>query len=96
MIKTLQTKEEQYIQFTDEELKELGLEKDTKFTVEEVDGSIKLTPYKTIEFDLSELDRDILEFLVKRSCETHMPVEDIINDILKWAIDNKHLFKKND
>ena len=91
MIKKLQTVEESHIQFTDEELVELGLHKGDKFTVTHDGEKIILKPYVNIELDMSEWSRDVLEKLIKTSCEEHKPVDEIIEDILRSYVDT---FKK--
>jgi bifunctional DNA-binding transcriptional regulator/antitoxin component of YhaV-PrlF toxin-antitoxin module len=87
MIKKLQTVEESYIQFTDEELSKLGLQKGDKFTVTHDGEKIILKPYVKIELDMDEWSRDILEKLIKTSCEEHKPVDEIIEDILRTYVD---------
>ena len=84
MIKTIQTREEAYLQFTEEEMIELGLNKGKKFTwVAQEDGSVLLKPHEKVEIELSEYPREILEFLIKESIEKDIPVGDIINEALE-------------
>lgn len=84
MIKTLQEYKEYGIQFTDEELAELGMEKNQKFTVEiGEDETIKLVPFAKISIDLDEFPRDILEMLVKESAEKDVSVNQIVSDVLE-------------
>lgn len=84
MIKTLQEYKEYGVQFTDEELAELGMHKNQKFTVE-VDGenTIKLIPYVKMDIDLDEFPRDILEMLVRESAEKDVSVNEIISNVLE-------------
>ena len=84
MIKTIQTKEESFIQFTDEETAELGINKGDKFTVEiDADGSIKLIPFSTIEIDLAEFPREVLEDIIIQSIKNGQRVEEYISDVLE-------------
>ena len=84
MIKTLQEYKEYGIQFTDEELAELGMEKNQKFTVEiGEDETIKLVPFVKMDIDLEEFPRDILEMLVRESAEKDVSVNQIISNVLE-------------
>jgi hypothetical protein len=83
MIKTFQEYKEYGIQFTDDELAELGMEKNQKFNVEIDDDVIKLVPFVKIEVDLDEVPRDILERLIKESAEKDVSVNEIVSDVLE-------------
>jgi antitoxin component of MazEF toxin-antitoxin module len=84
MIKTIQTREEAYLQFTEDEMAELGLKQGQKFTwVSQNDGSFLLKPHEKIEIELSEYPREILEFLIKESIEKDISVNDIINEAVE-------------
>ena len=89
MIKQIQTEEISYIQFSPEELEQLGFEENQKFTIEEDGGSIILKPYKTVEFDLAEFSREQLETLISMSCEQDISCNDLINNILEEFINGK-------
>ena len=91
MTKKIQSKEELFIQFSDEELEELKMEKGQKFSVEiNDDNSIKLTPFTTLELEISDFSRELLEFLIAESCEKDISVNEIISNLLKKMIeDNK-------
>lgn len=88
MIKTIQTKTEQYIQFTDEEIEELGWEKGQKFTISEENGAVILQPWKSIEIDLGEFRREALEWLINESCERDVSVGEVIRDVLVKAAES--------
>lgn len=84
MIKTLQEYKEYGIQFTDEELAELGMEKNQKFTVEiGEENTIKLVPFAKMDIDLAEFPRDILEMLVRESADKDVSVNQIISSVLE-------------
>jgi hypothetical protein len=89
--KTVLKKEEYYIQFTDEELAELNMEKGQKFTCDVEDGAIKLTPYAKIELEIGDWPREVLELLIQESCEKDISVNDVICDLLKEAIKYGHV-----
>lgn len=81
--KPIKVKEDYYIEFTDEELAALKMEKGQKYTCEVEDGSIKLTPYVKMEIEISSWDRETLEYIIGESCERDVSVNEIINDILR-------------
>ena len=68
--KTLQPTNDLFIQFSDEEVQELGLEQGQKFSVTpHDDGSFELRPYVKLELDMEEWPREILEMIIKKSVE---------------------------
>jgi hypothetical protein len=96
MIKTIQTREEAYIQFTDEEISELGLKQGDEFEVSPTeDGGYFFKKMEEIELDLSEFPREILERLLKESCEKNVSVNKIIRDALKAFMDSEDPILKN-
>ena len=81
--KTVKKKEELFIEFTPEEMKELGLEPHDKFEVEvSNDQTIILKKFAKIDLDLSEFDKPTLEMLVSQSIELQIPVDEVISQIL--------------
>ena len=86
--KPVKIKEEYYIEFTDEELGALNMEKGQKFSWEIVDGAVKLTPYAKMELEMGSWDRELLEFLIRESCERDVSVNEVITEILEVAIKN--------
>jgi hypothetical protein len=86
--KALQPTNDAYIQFTEEELQEIGVSAGTKFSVKHHDdGSIELRPYKKIEIDIEDWPREILEMLITHSCEQDISVNDIIGNLLRESLD---------
>jgi hypothetical protein len=75
------------IKFTDEELVRLGIEKGDKFSIKEKDGGILLEKFGTIELDLEDFSREILELLIQRSCEEDISVNQVIENILTSYLD---------
>lgn len=84
--KTVLKKEEYYIQFTDEELAELNMEKGQKFTCDIEDGALKLTPFAKIELEMGDWSREVLEFIIQESCEKDISVNDVICNLLEEVI----------
>jgi hypothetical protein len=84
MTKKLESFKEYYLKFTDEEFDELGWNDNQKFSIElNSDNSISLKPFSSIEIDLSEFQRDTLEFLISLSIEKDVSVNDVICQILE-------------
>jgi hypothetical protein len=84
MIKTVQKKEEFFIEFTDEEMNELGFKPNTKFTVElsEDKTALKLTPHEEIEIDLDEFSKEDLINIIVAANKADMTFEDFVVDSL--------------
>ena len=81
---------ETFLQFTEEELKQLGFEIGDKFEIKHLDnGTIILEKYGKITIELSEFSREILENLIHESCERDVPVNTIISDALKEFVEQK-------
>ena len=83
--KTLQKKEDFFIQFTDEEMEELGMKKNSKFTVKMCDNgkSFMLIPFEEIQLDLSEYSKEDLINLIYSSNAKDQTVEEFIVDTLE-------------
>lgn len=87
--KTLQPTNDLYVQFTDEEIQELGWEAGQKLDIKlHDDGSIELRPYAKMEIDLADWSRDVLEMIIKKSCEDDISVNDVINNLLKESLEH--------
>lgn len=87
--KTVKVKEDYYIEFTDEELAALKMEKGQKYTCQIEDGALKLVPYEKVELEMGSWDREILEFLISESCERDVSVNEVINDVLEKVIEGE-------
>jgi|688.fasta_scaffold68032_3 hypothetical protein len=84
MIKEVLKKEEYYIQFTDEEMEQLGFNPNTKFTVElnEDKTGLKLTPHEEIEIDLEEFSKEELINIIVAANKVDMTFEEFLVDSL--------------
>jgi hypothetical protein len=87
--KKVQEKKELFIQFSDEEMAELGWEEGQKlsFKFDEETKAITLEPFVKMEIEISEWPREILEFLIQESCDKDVSVNEIINQTLLKFID---------
>jgi hypothetical protein len=86
--KKLEKTEQFFIQFTDEELNELNIKKGQKFSIHhnDADNSLTLKPFATLEIDLADYNREILEFLIEKSVEEDISINEVICNILEENI----------
>lgn len=89
--KPIKVKEDYYIEFTDEELKALKMEKGQKYSCEIEDGALKLVPFEKVELEIGNWEREILEMLIQESCERDVSVNQVISDVLEEVIKNGKL-----
>lgn len=83
--KKIETETISVIKFTEDELADLGIDPNDKFTVEEKNGSILLTPFSTVEIDLEDFDKDLLIHIINRSAEKDISVHEVFEEILMEA-----------
>jgi hypothetical protein len=74
----------------------LNIKQGDKFSIKEQDGGILLEKFATIELDLWEFKRDILEFLLKESCEKDISVNEVISNIMEKVIESDNRKKSLD
>ena len=87
MKKQLEPTGDMMIRFTEDELLELNIKEGDKFDFKlQDDGSVKLDKYVDLELDMEDWPREVLEMLVKRSCEQDVSVNEILIEILEEAI----------
>lgn len=93
MIKTVQKKEEYYIQFTDEEMDELKLKPNTKFTVKVNDDneSLTLIPHEEVDIDLNEFSKEDLINIIVAANKLDMTFEEFLVDSLEKFCENYKL-----
>ena len=86
--KKVQEKKELFLQFSEEEMQEMGWKEGQKLSLKfnEETKAITLEPFVKMDIDISEWDREILEYLVGESCERDVPVNEIINESLEKMI----------
>jgi len=95
MKKALLPTNDLYLQFTEEELVELNIVPGDKFDVNlQDDGSIKLEKYVQLELDTEDWPIELLQLLIKESCEKDISVNDVICNLLKQGLDNLDLKTK--
>lgn len=86
--KKVQEKKELFLQFSEEEIQEMGWEEGQKLSLkfDEETKAITLEPFVKMNIDIGEWDREILEYLVGESCDRDVPVNEIINESLEKMI----------
>lgn len=84
-IKKIQEKKDLFIQFSEEEMQEMGWEEGQKLSLkfDEETKAITLEPFVKMEIEISEWSREILEFLIGESCDRDISVNEIINEVLR-------------
>ena len=88
--KTVQSRPEYFLQFTDEEIELLNVKAGDKFEViPHDDGSFELRKFVPLEIDISEYPREILEDLIKESLDKDIPVGDIIRKAIKESLQDE-------
>ncbi len=82
--KTVKEKKDLYIEFTEEEIAELGWEDNQKLsiTVNE-DKSISIKPWVKVDIDVSGWPSELYEMLVEMSLEQDKTVNQIIVDLIE-------------
>jgi hypothetical protein len=93
--KKVQEKKELFIQFSEEEMEEIGWEEGQKlsYEIDEETGSILLKPFVKMELDISEWPKELLEFLIAESCDKDVSVNEIINEVLLEMVGKNDKFK---
>jgi hypothetical protein len=91
--KTVREKKDLYIEFSEEEMTELGWKENQQLsiTVNE-DNSIFIKPFVTMELDISNYPKEVLEYLIRLSIEQNISVNDVIIKILETFIKDEEEF----
>ena len=87
MKKTIEPTGDVCVKFTEEELSQLNIKQGDKFSIKETNEGILLEKFATIDIDLNEVDREILEFLIQESCDKDVSVNEVISDILEKGLE---------
>lgn len=90
MIKKIKSKEDFYIEFSDEELEQLDMKKGDKFSWKlNDDGSVTMEKHKEIELDLDEFSKEDLINLILHSREHDCTIEESITILLEKSLEQK-------
>lgn len=86
--KKVQEKKELYLDFSEEEMEELGWEEGQKLSLnlDEETGTITLKPFVKMELDMDNWPKELLLFLVQESCEKDISVNEVISNTLEESL----------
>jgi len=87
--KTIEPTGDVCVKFTDEEMQQLGINAGDKFSVKVEKDGILLEKFVTMELDMSEWPREILEKLIIDSCDKDISVNEVISEIINLFIEDK-------
>lgn len=85
--KTVEPTGDVCVKFTEDELAQLNIKQGDKFSIKETDDGILLEKFTTIDIDLSELQRELLEFLIQESCDKDVSINQVISDLLEKGLE---------
>ena len=85
--KTVEPTGDVCVKFTEEELAKLNLKQGDKFSIKETHEGILLEKFSTVDIDLSEFERELLEFLIQESCDKDISINDVISNILEKGLE---------
>ena len=85
--KTIEPTGDVCVKFTEEELEKLNIKQGDKFSIKETDDGILLEKFSTVDINLSELDRELLEFLIQESCNKDISINEVISDLLEKGLE---------
>jgi hypothetical protein len=85
--KTIEPTGDVCVKFTEDELAKLNIKQGDKFSIKETDNGILLEKFSTVDINLSELDRELIEFLIQESCDKDISVNEVISDLLEKGLE---------
>jgi hypothetical protein len=87
-VKKVLEKKDLYIQFSEDEMQELGWEEGQKLSLDldEETGSITLKPFVKMELDIDSWPKELLLFLIQESCEKDVSVNEVISNTLEESL----------
>jgi bifunctional DNA-binding transcriptional regulator/antitoxin component of YhaV-PrlF toxin-antitoxin module len=85
--KTVEPTGDVCVKFTEDELAQLNIKQGDKFSIKETDEGIVLQKFATVDINLSELERELLEFFIQESCDKDVSINQVISDLLEKGIE---------
>ena len=85
--KTIEPTGDVCVKFTEDELAKLNIKQGDKFSIKETDDGILLEKFSTVDINLTELDRELLEFLIQESCDKDVSINQVISDLLEKGLE---------
>lgn len=87
--KIVKEKKELYIDFSEEEIQELGWKDNQKLSIDVENNNIVIKPWVNVEIDTSDWPKEIFEMLVQISLEQDKTVNQVIVDLITKAANIK-------
>jgi hypothetical protein len=93
--KKVQEKKDLFIQFSEEEIQELGWEENQKLSikVDEETGAITIKPWVKMEIEMDNWPKELMLFLIQESCEKDISINEVITNVLEESLKNYDKFK---
>ena len=88
LTKKIQRSEDLFVQFTPEELKDLNIKEGDKFSWEITKEGVSLKKFATLDIDISDWSREVLEMIIVKSLESDKTVNEVICDLIDSYINN--------
>jgi hypothetical protein len=66
----------------------LKLKPNWNYSITEENGKILLTPYSTVEIDLGQFDKKLLIWLINKSLEEDVSMNEVFSEIIEWSLSN--------
>ena len=85
--KTVEPTGDMCVKFTEEELAQLNIKQGDKFSIKETDEGIVLQKFATVDINLNELDRELIEFLIQESCDKDISINAVISQLLEKGLE---------
>lgn len=96
MTKTIKSREECYIEFSDEELTTLGWQPGDKLSWQITEEGVTLKKCEEIDIDLKEFSKEELIDLITVSSARDITVEELIVEVLREAVESGENSSYND
>lgn len=82
--KIVKEKKDLYIEFSEEEMAEMGWEQNQKLTITaDKNGAITIKPWVKVDIDMTGWPKEIFELLVQKSLEEDKTVNQVIVDLIE-------------
>jgi bifunctional DNA-binding transcriptional regulator/antitoxin component of YhaV-PrlF toxin-antitoxin module len=65
----------------------LNIKQGDKFSIKETEDGILLEKFATVDINLNELQRELLEFLIQESCDKDVSINQVISDLLEKGLE---------
>jgi bifunctional DNA-binding transcriptional regulator/antitoxin component of YhaV-PrlF toxin-antitoxin module len=85
--KTIEPTGDLCVKFTEDELAKLNIKQGDKFSIKETGEGILLEKFATIDIDLAQVERELLEFLIQESCDKDISINEVISDLLEKGLE---------